>query len=347
MPIYRVIQPKRSDRLSLDDMIEDDTVRHGFTDLQGADRIPYGARVVVNLSGGKDSLTTAIALEEAGIDVFGYIYADTGWEAAELYQYLETEMPRVLSRPIYCVRAEVSLDEWPERKAAAAEIESMLQIDYSAFVRSCLRKLSFPARSGRGKWCTYDLKVAPAMAAIGLFEEEHNADFVRAVGIRRAESRRRAAAPIWYSDERTGDRVWAPIADWSLDDVIALHNRHGIAPNPLYLKGADRVGCWLCVQAKKEEIRLVADTDPARIDAVRALESYVNTFAAARARERGKEHKPTGLIMAKRANEQGLFTRPIDERVQWSRTSRGGKELQLFPSWELEAPCKKWGWCEM
>lgn len=43
--------------------------------------------------------------------------------------------------------------------------------------------------------------------------------------------------------ERFDCEVWRPLLTWSYDDVIEIHQAFGIKPNPLYLKGAERVGC--------------------------------------------------------------------------------------------------------
>ena len=43
---------------------------------------------ILSLSGGKDSLAAALLMRELGVDC-GYVYADTGWEADETYEYLD------------------------------------------------------------------------------------------------------------------------------------------------------------------------------------------------------------------------------------------------------------------
>ena len=44
--------------------------------------------LVVSMSGGKDSTATALLMREAGIPC-RYVFADTGWEAQETYDYLD------------------------------------------------------------------------------------------------------------------------------------------------------------------------------------------------------------------------------------------------------------------
>ena len=86
----------------------------------------------------------------------------------------------------------------------------------------------------------------------------------------------------WEQADGFDCETWRPLLAWTLDDVIAIHRRHGLAPNPLYLAGASRVGCWPCIYARKDEIRHVADTDPARIDLIRSLEAELSASASKR-----------------------------------------------------------------
>ena len=43
--------------------------------------------------------------------------------------------------------------------------------------------------------------------------------------------------------------VWRPDT-LERGEVIEIHHRHGLRPNPLYLLGATRV-CWPCIFARK------------------------------------------------------------------------------------------------
>ena len=44
--------------------------------------------LVVSVSGGKDSTATALRVIESGLSA-RYVFADTGWEAQETYDYLD------------------------------------------------------------------------------------------------------------------------------------------------------------------------------------------------------------------------------------------------------------------
>jgi 3'-phosphoadenosine 5'-phosphosulfate sulfotransferase (PAPS reductase)/FAD synthetase len=182
---------------------------------------------------------------------------------------------------------------------------------------------------------------------------------INIVGVRREESRERSQLPerdkpkgrIKFPDDT---EIWRPILRWTKEDVIAIHRRHGLAPNPLYLKGADRVGCWPCVCSGKKAIRLVADLDPARIDEIRQLEADVQELARARYAARGESllgYTPPTMFsraltkaeLAERDDDIKSTNRPIDEAVAWSRTSHGGRQYDWF--FEGTPSCVEWGLC--
>lgn len=103
------------------------------------------------------------------------------------------------------------------------------------------------------------------------------------------------------------------------------------------------------------EITLVAETDPARIDRIRALEQRVGDAAVDRAAARGEvfRNSPTMFHGYGRQNPNvGNADRdtwvpdvPIDSIVKWARTSHGGRQFQLDlgPS---DDGCMRWGLCE-
>jgi 3'-phosphoadenosine 5'-phosphosulfate sulfotransferase (PAPS reductase)/FAD synthetase len=286
-----------------------------------------GRRVVASISGGKDSTSMSLYLTELGID-HDRVFADTGWESDITLDYVRTVLPGALG-PITWVRS------------------SLQMVD---LIRD---KGMFPSQTIR--YCTQMLKVFAIrdyMRGLG------DVALVNAVGIRRAESEKRAESPEWepWPPGMSGldVDVWRPLVEWTLDDVVAIHHRHGVKPNPLYLLGASRVGCWPCIFSRKEEIALVAELDPARIDMIRALEVEVGAAAEARQVAKGTTLEAQGygrpvFFQLHRRDADGNETHacvPIDEVVEWSRTTRGGKQLALFQPPLAREGCMRWGMCE-
>lgn len=275
-------------------------------------------RIVASVSGGKDSAAMCLALLDAGID-HDRVFLDTGWEHAATYEYLRGPLTDKLG-PITEIRGDLQM------------------------VGLIRKKAMFPSRVRR--YCTQLLKVKPMQTYLAARSDE----VVNCVGIRAGESQSRARMTEWEWSEGFDCEVWRPILAWSEQDVIDIHARHGLRPNPLYMRGARRVGCWPCIFASKAEIRLVADIDPDRIGLIRQLESEVTAGQAARKAAKGETlDNPSAFFQASGAQRsEGRSGRcvPIDEVVQWSRTAHGGHQFELFGPAEHERGCMRWGLCE-
>ena len=308
--------------------------------------------VVLSCSGGKDSAAAGLYLKEQGIG-FEAIFCDTGWEHQETYRYLREVLPVHLG-PIRWLRATVrwqetvrtatgKSSEQAEELAArletyAQEFEARLGVEYSAFVRLILKKAGFPSRVQR--WCTTSLKRDPACQYLSTLGNP-----VNVVGIRAEESQSRAQMPEWEYSAGMDCEVWRPIIQWKLGDVIAIHKRHNLAPNPLYLRNATRVGCYPCIMSRKSEIGAL---DPTRVGVIADLERVVAELHEARIRRRGEEperRSPT-LFQAQTPGADGGWAIPIDEVMAWAKTAHGGRQYELFAAAPRDAGCMRWGLCD-
>lgn len=289
--------------------------------------------VVLSLSGGKDSAAAALFLREHGIEHVR-VWMDTGWEHPDLYShidYLEAELgpivrlaPRMPALP-------------PEVLPRVQEIEALVGRSPSGFVRWAVYKGMFPSRMRR--YCTQELKVRPFLRWVDTLD----ADVLNVVGIRAAESRARSTLP--EREPMPGAEhveVWRPLLRWSESDVIAAHQRHGLRPCPLYLRGASRVGCWPCVMANKGELELLG-RDDRRVAAIRALEALVGEVAAARRPEPPALFQAPTPVQTKDGPKYPCW--PIDRVLEWARTERGGRQMRLG-AWGAEDGCVRWGMCE-
>jgi 3'-phosphoadenosine 5'-phosphosulfate sulfotransferase (PAPS reductase)/FAD synthetase len=302
-------------------------------------------RVIASVSGGKDSTAMCLHLRELGID-YEPVFMDTGWENAETYRYLREELPGYIG-PIRWLRAEVPLA--PDLEALARVFEARLG-HTSPMVRWILKKGMFP--SGMRRFCTVELKVRP----MADYLDSLDAEAVNAVGIRAEESAARAGLSEWeapHEGSMIAAEVWRPLIRWTEAEVIAIHQRHGVVPNRGYLGAARRVGCWPCIRSVKAEIRNLADTDPGRIDLIRDLEEVVAGRARDRATAKGTTLEAQGHLAPSwfqapiRAEDGGSPCWPIDKVVEWSRTMRGGRQLELFVARDHELGCVRWGLCDM
>lgn len=328
---------------------------------------PY--RVVASISGGKDSGAMSLWLHEQGIE-HERVFCDTGWEHPDTYAYIRETLEPAIG-PIKWLRAEITLNEDVE---AMARVFEARMGHYSAFVRLVLKKMMFPSRQVR--FCTEDLKVMPIARHLAPMAADAPWHVVNAVGIRASESIARSQLPEWEkSNMGTAKRpmqawTWRPLHSWSPDDVVAIHKRHGLRPNPLYLLGASRVGCWPCIYARKAEIALVGVLSPAQVDIIAELERILTEWAMGKAARRALLPFPEGLddddleVEEQRRdpghgrNKRTFFGTgnkgrgwdfyDVRTTLEWAQTDRGGQQFQLFGPTEQAAMdgCMRWGLCE-
>ncbi len=284
---------------------------------------PKKCLVVAGISGGKDSTALDLFLADEGIER-RRVFADTGWEHPATVEQVE------------------------RLKEILGPIDTVVSEKYPGGFADMVRKKGmFPSRLRR--FCTQELKVFPIMKYIAKIQESSDLEIINAVGIRAGESAARAKMTEWEWSDSFDCWVWRPLLKWTEADVIAIHKAHGISPNPLYLKGARRVGCWPCIFANKGEIAMVGDLTPERIDEIRALEAEVQEAARKRYAAKGETFESLGYKPPTMFHDSGrrMTQIPIDKRLEWARTARGGKQLKLHPEYDREQEgCMRWGLCE-
>lgn len=189
--------------------------------------------------------------------------------------------------------------------------------------------------SGVARFCTRLLKVEPMQNYLAQVRYEHGVKPVNAVGIRADESAARAQQEaVEEQDEGT---VWRPLIAWDEAQVRAVHAAHGVRPNPLYLQGASRVGCWPCIYARKHELRHLAAVAPERIAHIEALEQRVTELRQA-ARPGAAE---ATFFKSRRKDVPKMGVRAM---VEWANT-KDGEQLDDVEQIE-EQGCMRWGLCE-
>jgi len=248
-----------------------------------------GRQVVASISGGKDSAALSLWLHEQGIDHIR-TFQDTGWEHPDTLAYLRGPLTEKIG-PIIELRGELQMRDL------------------------ILKKGMFPSRKIR--FCTEELKIKPMQKFFKSDPRVMDADCVNAVGIRQEESAARADALEWEWSNTFDCEVWRPLVKWKLQDVIDIHARHNLPPNPLYLRGAERVGCWPCINSRKSEIRMLAEIDPARVAEIADIEAQVAGMAKVRW-DRDRE---------------AWLANPPPEPVKWI-LDEDGFEDRISPRWD-------------
>lgn len=264
-----------------------------------------GPRNIVSVSGGKDSVALWLWAIRTGLGPVA-VYIDTGWE-------------------------------WDGHRAHLDMLEQRIGRLHrippgETFEQATLRKGTFPSRVR--KWCTEELKIEPFRRWLDRYRDEHGVDVQVLLGIRREESKARETAREREWAEHYDCDVWRPILDWTVEDVIAEHRRAGIPMHPLYHHGTERVGCWPCVNASKAELAVIGRIDPDRVAKVREMEAAIGQTMFTRDRRSEKENDDDG---------PSVVPIGIDEVMEWARTARGGRQLNLV---QPRSGCARWGVCE-
>lgn len=314
---------------------------------------------IVNISGGKDSTATYLLAIERG-KPFRAVWADTGHEHPLTVEYIRTLPQRTGGPEIERVQADLShriahkrdvvQTKWRKDGVPEDTIERALAVLHptgNPFVDLTLWKGRFP--STRAQFCTEELKIKPMEQNVTV-PALHAGPVVQWLGVRRDESRSRANTPrvrrVRWIDPSSTLVYFCPIAHWGWNAVFWLHERHGIKPNPLYAKGASRVGCWPCIHAGKKELKMIAQIDP---DAAARLEEW--EALVAKASKKGASNffapdtTPEGAALSRRSKTNGTKAEVYPQAgnvFEWAKTDRGGRQYGMF----TPACASEYGMCE-
>lgn len=200
------------------------------------------------------------------------------------------------------------------------------QMTDNAMLNNMLLHGAMPTRQARH--CTEVLKIDVAYNQILLpLLAEFDGEIINWSGVRAEESEARSNYK-WVNEDPRGDGflfTFLPIHKWLVQDVFALHKYLGFQPNPLYMRGASRVGCWPCIMSRKSELREVAVTTPDKITQLNEWEKLI-----------GKVSRYTVWMNSLQDEDYNIsFMVPrvgagknIHDMVAWSMTNRGGDEIE-------------------
>ena len=317
----------------------------------------WNYRNVLSISGGKDSTAMYLMAVEDGVD-FEAVFCDVGNELPPTYDYVRALPGKVGGPPIQWVSADFRGDfearranvrkKWGAEGIDPDIIEKAvanLNPTGNSFLDLCLLRGGFP--SSHARFCTDYLKVRPTRLQI--YRPLWDQGFVPRswMGLRREESLARSnlgmTASWKFNKSDPATLVYRPLIDWTLADVWEMHRRHDVDPNPLYLDGATRVGCGPCIFARKSEVRMISSRFPEAIARIREWERLVALIA---------KRWPAVATFFPAVDIPGLAgpittkTHGIDAKVDWSKTSWGGKQYNLFEESEIIGSCAHIGLCE-
>lgn len=314
---------------------------------------------LVSVSGGKDSTATLLlAIEKHGAENVRAAFADTGNEHELTYEAVR-DLERRTGVAITWLRQDFTdwwwrrrdyvRDVWPtkliEKNGMTADeaqrviARALTLLDKgptgNPYLDLCIIKARFPSR--RAQFCTQHLKTEPLTElALDLIEQHGAVESWQ--GVRAEESPNRAKLPE-REDRGGGLTIYRPILRYTVDDVFAVHRRHGIEPNPLYLQGMSRVGCMPCINASKDEVLEISKRFPDHVERIAEWERITS-----QASKRGN----TSFFPSQDGDNRGqLRGRGIFAYVAWSKTRRGGREIDWIRTMEEPQACASaYGLCE-
>ena len=187
--------------------------------------------VIVSYSGGKDSLAALHLTLQLGYRPY-LLFNDTGIELPETRR---------------------SVREVAERYG----LELLVADAGEAFWRA-VERVGPPGKDYR--WCCKVTKLAPLSR---LLNERFPDGALNIVGQRAFESLDRARSPrVWRNRWLPHILNIAPIHEWSQLLVWLYIWRHRLPYNPLYERGFDRIGCFMCPAAYTAEYEFVRESHP-------------------------------------------------------------------------------------
>jgi 3'-phosphoadenosine 5'-phosphosulfate sulfotransferase (PAPS reductase)/FAD synthetase len=221
-------------------------------------------KILIFYSGGKDSQASLIwAVNKYGVDNCEAVFCDTGWENPITYEHIKTTCNQI-----------------------GVKLVTIKSDKYNGMEDLAVKKKRFPSTMAR--FCTEELKSKPAIDYV----LTHNENLIIIEGIRASESFSRSKMNAEctyfkyyfepYKIDKNGKKKYhtyrkkeikewckiynadkiRPIFTWQPAQVIDYIKDNGQLPNPLYYQGFQRVGCFPCVMARHQEVRLISDNHP-------------------------------------------------------------------------------------
>ena len=168
--------------------------------------------VIVSYSGGKDSTAMLLRMIELGEHIDRIVFADTGMEFPELYDYIK-RVEKYIGREIEVLTPEKSFFDWARGKITRGKMKGEIR--------------GFPMLVNPCYW-TREAKMLPLQR----LEKEG----VFCVGIAYDEKNR----------IRSDENIRYPLVEWGWAeaDCVDYLNKKGML-NPLYVN-FNRLGCWHC-----------------------------------------------------------------------------------------------------
>jgi phosphoadenosine phosphosulfate reductase len=187
--------------------------------------------ISVSYSGGKDSLAVMQLVDECVGD-YEIMFADTGLEFPETLDNID-HVGELYSKDVKSISVGDAF--WDSIDAFGPPAVEM-------------------------RWCCKVCKLGPISR---LIEENYEKGCLTFVGQRKYESTTRARSNRVWKNPWVGNQTAAsPIQDWTALHIWLYIFMNDLPYNPLYEKGFDRMGCWLCPSSSLGDLKRLKETHP-------------------------------------------------------------------------------------
>lgn len=266
-------------------------------------------KLIVPLSGGKDSQATLLwCIEKYGVNSIEAVFCDTKWEHALTYIHLDYLVKksgvkyRILSSEKYNGFIDLAKQKkrFPnsttgfctEELKVKPMIDYILSLDENVMIFQGIRKDESIRRSKMEAECRFfKYYFQPYISneiIIERYEKRPPKTLNQKLELQKAIDRlakgkndekyhtyRKQEIFEWC--KQYADDIQRPFFDSTANDVISYSLNRDYDINPLYFKGASRVGCFPCKNATKAEMQLIIQEFPETIDKIRDGEKFVGS----------------------------------------------------------------------
>ena len=189
------------------------------------------SKTIVSFSGGKDSTAMLLRMIELNYQIDEIIFADTGFEFPELYDYIK-KIEKYMGRKITILKPEKGLfEKWFYGKVVRGKHKDKVR---------GFPLVAFPC------WWSRESKIRP------LHKLQKDAEIVY-IGIAFDEQKRCST---------TDEKLKYPLVEWGWteQDCIDYLNKKGLF-NPLYVN-FNRLGCWFCQKQSEASLYVLYKNYP-------------------------------------------------------------------------------------
>lgn len=223
--------------------------------------------IVINTSGGKDSIASIIrVLEECRRQSFPVEKVVLSYQSLGRVVWKDSLAMAHRLRTHFGLRILVS-----KYKDKAGRELTLL--DYAK------KRGKWPSPTQR--WCTSEFKRGPGNRTITQLSRERPGPILQVFGFRAEESARRAKKKPIHEDTRASRKNspvtnWLPIHDWKVEQVWGAIFRSGVEFPRAYELGMPRYSCVFCIYADEASLMLAGSHNAALLDEYIRLEEEIN-----------------------------------------------------------------------